>query len=278
MRRSSIACGCLLLLASVAHAQLLSDFEIASENFYYRIKNIEFFMDRFNHSDEGRVPNINKNDTTSYLKWLKERNTLLFTLFDKQKIRREGDQYVTHKNYADFIRQVNDPYHQQYLHFADSNWFATLKFAADYQGKPATIDCTLKVNKSSAGVYTWILSSATSQDLGIDESFKTHIPFTPLVHGTDFMGVRLALSDPQWIKKLRETGDLPSRFLDMLTSKELRLQQISNITYHLLQLDNWIVVVNYTTRQDANSGWLVSELVPADAITKNGYRVRLHLR
>lgn len=280
MRPLKIACFSILFFTGqFASAQLLSEFEVASENFYYRIKNIEFFIDRFNHVAEGSglAPEVNKADTVVYLAWLKERNTLIFTLFDKQRIRKERDAYVSRENYSEFLKSVNDPYDQQYINFADSNWYATFSFLAEYKGKPAIIDCSLKVNRSGKGVYTWVMSSVYSKELKIDEKLGDQLTFIPSVHGTDFMGVRLSLSDPSWIKAVQENSTAKSRFIELMFSKELHLQQINNITYHFMQLDRWIIAVNYTAREDANSGWLVSQLLPADAAAKRAYRTRLHV-
>ena len=41
--------------------------------------------------------------------------------------------------------------------------------------------------------------------------------------------------------------------------------------YHLLQIENWIVTLEYITRNDVNSGWLVRDLMPADQRKKESY-------
>ena len=106
----------------------------------------------------------------------------------------------------------------------------------------------------------------------LDDHFENQLNFNPSVHGTDFMGVRISLSDPEWIKEARESNKLlTSRFLDLLITKDLRLIQIHKITYHFLKIDNWIFSVKYVNRESANSGWLVDELLSSSTENKNNY-------
>ena len=254
-----------------AFGQVVTDWEIRANNFYNRIKNIEFFMDRFNHGRK-ELMHLSKIDTATYIKKLKERDILIFTLFDKQRLKSEGDKYISKKNAQDFIRQVNNPYQPQFLNFSDSGWYATFAFEGEYKKKPIAIDCALKVNRDLQGVYTWTIIKIFSKDLKLDDHFENQLNFNPSVHGTDFMGVRISLSDPEWIKEARESNKLlTSRFLDLLITKDLRLIQIHKITYHFLKIDNWIFSVKYVNRESANSGWLVDELLSSSTENKNNY-------
>ena len=155
----------LFIFWTPANGQVLSDWETRSENFYNRIKNIEFFIDRFNHQPEGsgKVVEVNKQDTITYLHWLKERDAVIFTLFEKQRIQMEKESYISKDNFNNFIRQVNNPFHEEFIHFADSGWYAALTFEATYHKKPVAIECALKVNRSKEGVYTWSITSLFSK-------------------------------------------------------------------------------------------------------------------
>jgi hypothetical protein len=255
----------LLLIGSHASSQMLTDWETSAENFYKRIKNIEFFIDRFNHQPEGsgHVTEVSKKDTVTYLTWLKERDGTILTLFDKQRLKKEGDSYIKKGDLRDFILQVNNPHQQQFLHFSDSAWYATFTLEAIYQKKEVAIECVLVVNRTQEGAYTWAMTSMYSKELTLDEHFNNQLNFIPSVHGTDFIGVRLALSDPAWIAQIR-AGDkpIPSHFLDLLASKELQLTQIRQITYHFLQIKDWVFSVQYVNRESSNAGWLVDRLIP----------------
>ncbi len=266
------------LLSMQAFGQVVTDWESRANNFYNRIKNIEFFMDRFNHGRK-ELMHMDKIDTASYIKKLEERDILIFTLFDKQRLKNEGNKYISKSNVQDFIRQVNNPYQQQFLNFSDSGWYATFTFECEYKKKPVTIDCALKVNRDPQGVYTWTITKIFSKDLKLDEHFENKLNFIPSVHGTDFMGVRLSLSDPEWIKEARENNKiLTSRILDLLITKDLRLIQIHNITYHFLQIDNWIFSVRHVYRESANSGWLLDSLIPASEEEKLNYVVQKRIK
>jgi hypothetical protein len=266
----------LLFISSHAGSQVLTDWETSAENFYHRVKNIEFFMDRFNHQPEGsgQIAEVKKEDTVAYLTWLKDRDGIILTLFDKQRLRKEGDAYIRKGDLRDFILQVNNPQQQQFLHFSDSGWYATLTLEATYQKKEVDVDCVLKVRRSQLGVYTWTMTSVYSKELALNEHFNNQLNFIPSVHGTDFMGVRLALSDPAWIRQIR-AGDkpIPSHFLDLLASKELRLTQIRLITYHFLQIKDWVFSVRYVNRESRNAGWLVDRLIPLSEKEKINYQL-----
>jgi hypothetical protein len=266
----------LLFISSHARSQLLTDWETSAENFYHRIKNIEFFIDRFNHQPEAsdQLGEVNKKDTLTYLAWLKERDGTILTLFDKHRLRKEADAYIKQEDLRDFILQVNNPQRQQFLHFYDSGWYVTFTFKATYRKKEVDVECVLKISRSQLGVYTWTMTSVFSKELALNEHFNDQLNFIPIVHGTDFIGVRLALSDPDWISQVK-LGDKSntSLFLDLLASKELHLTQIRQITYHFLQIKDWVFSVQYVNRESSNAGWLVDRLIPLFEKEKINYLI-----
>ena len=60
----------------------------------------------------------------------------------------------------------------------------------------------------------------------------------------------------------------------MIDQGRLKFVQVDSISYHLLQLPGWIVEVKCINRQDNNSGWLISRLMPADENEKINYLQR----
>ncbi|MBA4053983.1 MAG: hypothetical protein C0490_04655, partial [Marivirga sp.] len=52
---------------------------------------------------------------------------------------------------------------------------------------------------------------------------------------------------------------------------QLKIEMINKITYHFLQLDGWIMSVNYVNRESKNSGWLIDVLKPATVQEKVNY-------
>ena len=159
-----------------------------------------------------------------------------------------------------------------YLHFSDTAWFAKVHLLAEHKGKETVIDCTLKVIQLQEDVFVWTLSSVYSEELNINETFFGALNFAPSVHGTDFMGVRIHLSDTSWVNKVRVAQAKQSNFIDMLSMGTIKIKQVQSIKYHFLQIPNWVVSVDYTYRDSDNSGWLIDSLQPANDKQKQAYR------
>jgi len=51
--------------------------------------------------------------------------------------------------------------------------------------------------------------------------------------------------------------------------------QIDKIAYHLLQIDGWVVNVDYYNRSDYNSGWLISKLIKVNNKEKEIYKSKI---
>jgi hypothetical protein len=62
-----------------------------------------------------------------------------------------------------------------------------------------------------------------------------------------------------------------SKMLRMLSEGKVKIESIGRITYHFLQLDGWIMTVNYVNRESKNSGWLLATLRQADNQQKVKY-------
>jgi hypothetical protein len=103
-------------------------------------------------------------------------------------------------------------------------------------------------------------------DIGGNELY-----FPPSVNGTDFMNVRLALNDATWVNERMGKLVGKSKMLEMISDGKLKIDQIGKITYHFLQLEGWIMTVNYVNRESKNSGWLLDALQQANNQQKAEY-------
>jgi hypothetical protein len=202
---------------------------------------------------------------------MKERDQKIFSLFDLNQLDKK-DEKVRQKINT-FFREINSPYQPKFLRFEDMYWYAELIFSVHVDGQQKKIRCIMQVATMGQGVLVWVIKSFHSNDLKIDERFRAnHLYFPPSVNGTDFMNVRLALNNPEWVKEKREKENLStSATLKLLGDGQLKIEMINKITYHFLQLDGWIMSVNYVTRESKNSGWLIDVLKPSTIQEKVNY-------
>lgn len=272
------SCFILLVLAlpSRTAAQVKASWEAKAENFHFRVKNIEYFIDRFNNQPEGqgyiRVPD--RADTAAYLHWLQERDAAIFSLVD-YPVFLQGK--PDRNSLLEFFRNVNNPYQPQFIAFTDSLWFAVIEFQGTLDAKPITAKVVLNVMQTGA-VTEWSLRRFVSASMAMDYRYSGSIRFVPSVHGTDFMGVRIAFADAEWVSKtLAANGNASAAWLSWLYSGRLSLTQITSISYHFTQLPGWVLTSTYVNRESKNSGWLVNELLPLTDPEKTQYRKTLHL-
>lgn len=263
----------LILSVSVANGQMVYDWEQRAENFHYRVKNIEFFIDRFNNQPEGSGSShaANPKDTAACIAFMKERDMKIFSLFDLGRIDKT-DQNLK-KQINSFFRDINSPYEPRFLRFVDTYWYAELTMTVLAEGHPKKLRCIMQVVPMGGGAIGWAIKSFNSTELNINERFFTNkLSFPPSANGTDFMSVRLALNNPDWTNGKVGKPEMPySATLERLSDGKLKIESIAKITYHFLQLDGWIFTVNYVNRESKNSGWLVESLKPATVQDKVKY-------
>ena len=273
MRLIFSICFVLCQVTTVVYGQLVYEWETKAQNWEYRVKNIEFFIDRFNNQPEGSgsARAANPKDTAACLAFMKERDFKLFSLFDLNRIDRK-DPAVKQKINT-FFREINSPYQPKFVRFEDMFWYAELDLNVQASGQSKKMRCILQVVRLGQGVLAWAIKSFHSSELKVDERFRgNELYFPPSANGTDFMSVRLALNDPAWIKE-KETKLVgsQSKTLQQLSEGRIKIETIGKITYHFLQLDGWIMTVTYVNRESKNSGWLLETLEPASMQEKVKY-------
>ncbi|HZY82418.1 MAG TPA: hypothetical protein VFE50_22990 [Cyclobacteriaceae bacterium] len=231
----------LVFFSTMAVGQVQDDWDIQAENFLNRIKNIEFFIDRFNSQGTDTL----------------QRNYQIISLFDLTKLKAKNS--VSYRETAAaFIRSVNRRDHQVLLNFTDTSWYAELSVKTKSSG---LLTCLLQVTPQPSG-HAWSVVAITLDGRETERFGPNDIIFPPNANGTDFMSVLIAFRD----------GKVPA-----VNKMNVRAEMIQRITYHFLQVDGWIFTVDYVDRNSKNSGWLVNELVKTTGDGKINYRRKLHL-
>lgn len=275
---------CTLLLLSVweGAAQTNSVGFDPGEPFRRRVLSIESFIYRFNHEEDAQgnnAPSLESSRDTAA--WVRERNQSIRALFDQQL---PGDPEGRLRQRVDsFAAAVNAPGRQRKLNFYDRDWYAEVRLEVLYKQKPRQLTLLLQVEETQPEVARWAVRGVKADFLDVmpkvPDSSRS-IP--PNSHGTDFISVPGDLADPKAVGYFtaREVKpDVLSIFLYAVYNQELVLKKTTGVTFHFLQLDGWIVRVAERSREGANAGWLVEELIPADPAAKRLYAAqRLNLR
>lgn len=257
-------------------AQIVSDFGTRGENFEYRIKNIEFFIDRFNGNDPlALLKRPATTDTSGLEAWHRQREGLLLSLFDHARLQRKGydTQVVT-----DFIHDVNSRLQQKSIHFSDSLWYAVLQIDALHKSQPVSLWCVLRMCRGDDGAFTWSLQNMYCPALRAVDVYQRRPRFAPNIHGTDFMTVRLALKEARWIRETKAANNSSTPLLDMIQNNEVIVHRVNCITYHFMQCRPWILKVQYINRESRNSGWLIESVAAMSDQDLANYRSKNHLR
>ncbi|MEM6844451.1 MAG: hypothetical protein AAF944_20280 [Bacteroidota bacterium] len=272
-----------LLLVFLTQASFAQDILFPyQENFAWQVKQIDEFMDRFNNSDYTPIRRYLRKE---YDMDEVSRLDLVRSLFNMEK------QDWNQAQVVQFLSQVNDSLPPPYLDFYDQDWFAELDCAGKYQNQPVdfTLTLSLQVDEHTKA-SRWIINGVngdflpndtTNLAFGVDSTYDASKTLNPASFGTDFMALVDALKDTANLESyvVPQNIDRPMvAFLNQLYQRELIFKQVNHITYHFLQIDDWIFQVQDFHRESTNSGWLINSLIAVKDEEKNTYKRQvLHL-
>lgn len=239
-----------------------------NENFAFKVKQIDEFMDRFN-----AVP------ATPIQQYVREqyaidslsRASLVLSLFNRE------DTSWNEQQVREFVTDVAQS--AAALDFYDRGWYAELNCAGRYKGRPEqfTLVLSLEVLRPGRGAK-WVIEGVSADFLQLGYSQDRRRALNPGSYGTDFMGLVDALQDTANVRNYLNTRTQPSQlllFFNKLCEGQLLFERVNTITYHFLQIDNWIFKVRDFNRDTANSGWLISELMKVTDVQKLQYREKI---
>ena len=252
------------------------------ENFAWQVKQIDEFMDRFNNSDYTPIRRYLKQE---YNIDEVSRLDLVRSLFNMEKQDWDQEQVVQ------FLNHVNDTVPPPFLDFYDRDWFAELACSGEYQQEQVdfTLILSLQVDEQTKA-SRWIINSVQSDFLpsdssdlafGVDSTYDASKTLNPASFGTDFMALVDALKDTANLEGYVVPKNINRplvAFMNLLHQRDLIFKQVNHITYHFLQIDNWIFQVQDFHRESTNSGWLINSLIAVTEEEKYKYRKKvLHL-
>ena len=251
--------------SSPANSQLYSGYE---ENFAYEVKQIDEFFERFNNDSTLIKDYIFKN----YDRMEVDREDLLVSLFDLKS------SYLNKEDVKSFIQTVNDSLKPVHLSFYDDDWYARVKCTVVYEEKIRELFLLLRVQIEKNGASKWVVHNVYADFLNTPNGNNPRAFLNPVSHATDFMGLNRAFEDPENLKGYLSSSfedDHLSKFAIEMQNNRISLKQVENISYHFFQVDGWVFTVENFRRQEKNSGWLISRLIPANEKEKEEYKQHL---
>lgn len=281
--KSGILAIAMLLLYFNGHAQEFK--KDLTTVFAFQVHSMDDFFDRFNFRMNTGFRNFIKNNYPEYnisraglvASLLNSSNTSLFS-DDARK----------------FISEVTDSLKPQRLSYKDDNWYAELVCKVIYKGKPRNLALILKVEKLANQGYRWSVLSARADFLSaavsLPDSLKLHeiqqhlkdgnlfnpkYSLSPVSHGIDFSNMdEMFLHKDHafdYVNRNYHSEEVEKLIL-LIRKSAISFVHISKINYHLLQLENWVMVVEYVNRYDKNAGWRINKLMPVNQEQKEAYR------
>ena len=270
-----IKCLFIILLSTIAFTDIYAQDRPtkAPESLRQRVNTIDSFINRFNY-EEDQVGNLIASPESASVAepFIRERSQQIISLFDLQS---KG---IKKELLEEFLASVNSPAQQTKLDFYDKQWFAEVQMDVLYKQKPQKITLILQVEETEPKTSRWVIRTVKESLLKVKTTGadSTEI-IPPNSHSTDFIGLPLKLSTSQSATTFAAQDlniDPLSVFLYAVQNGEIKFKQTSRVSFHFLQLDNWILRVEEVNRPFPNSGWLVTELIKADTAQKSQYAAK----
>jgi hypothetical protein len=264
-----------IFLICFANSLFAQNYEKEFETiFAWEVKQVDEFMERFNNKDNTLIKNYKKdgNDAKSF-----NRERMIKSLFDAQT------KSWNFEEINSFIREVSSK--SLLLDFYDRDWYAKVNCSVTWKGSPqkAIIILKLQVNSDSSskwvisGVSAPFLSNTTFTELDAQKSKDKSLSLNPVSHATDFMNLYKITENGEnisnYFSPIEEQNKETKIFMQQCILQNLKIKNVANISYHFLQLNNWIFEVKQLNRQTKNSGWLITKLIKVNTQEKNLYRL-----
>lgn len=243
------------------------------------VKQYDEFIERFNYSTKGRL--------YTYLKQNHPGLPLNRQMFLKSLFNAE-DQGWNKTEVDAFISQVTAPGTPVMLNFSDEGWYVEAHCLFEYNGHERAGSLILRNRQAGTLGTKWEVVAVNAPFMQIPAQVKPVAPpkdptviLSPMSHTTEFASLYRLLRDRENLGGIFSTTSTDKSLRHLvgeIRSGRLCLEQINGVTYHLLQIDGWIVTLRDYARSLPNSGLLIAGLNSADSIEKEAYlRKRLNI-
>jgi len=249
------------MLSHQAHTQDLSSIDDLA--FQQRVKQLDEFFKRFNYTHDVAGKPVQM-DTLLRKKYV-------LSLFDRSYLQKASAE--RRSTVMRFVESLIDSSRQ--IAFTNSDWYAEALCQVKYKGKAQKILVMLKTEQDSSGNQRWAIASVKMPFLDLQPKDSTQF-LTPVSHELNFMQLSQATNsgkDNITAFKAKQASINPlGVFFYLVGVGELQISIVEKITYHFLQVPNYIFTVEHFERSGGNVGWLISSLQVANAGQKQSYK------
>ena len=257
-----------LIMPFWSEAQTYNSLPVDESVFYAQTKQVNQFFRRFNGEEDVKGNKIYSGDST--VRDPKLRKKYIPILFDNNNSGISRDMKEL------FINQVLNKKSPAYLNFHGNNWFAEVSATFTYNKVKANVILYLKLVEQNQG-YKWIFSNVyfdefTKYFKHLGDTTNIKLFLHPLSHEIDFMNMNKVFRDQENIDYYLESRYVPDHLAMFVTEVKrgnLKFESVNSVKFHFFQIPNWYFEVTYFNRNEANSGWLISNLLWISQNEKN---------
>lgn len=268
MRSLSHFVVCILVLSGMLaeptlHAQGLIGFDKGQyEEFYFRVKQFNEFVDRFNFEKDYLGEEISEEQQKEL-----SRELMLATLFDHEDPRFVADGEEFSQEYLDLITDfINDICtNNHFLDGSSENIYARAICDAEFRGKPIVFSIILQQEKAGNQALKWVMKDMEADFLNFLEEDSIMLRFLPPTSDElDFMELRRAMSDSTHLDGYASRDFVYSPlsvFFFLRYSGEVKINSITEVEYIVKDIPGYEFTIHDFNRSSRNSGWLIRKLI-----------------
>lgn len=253
----------------------LGSFYSDRERFVKEVKQLDQFFKRFNNREDlftgmEKSSNVFSNEKKDSVKFQSNRKKSLLTLLNYS-----DSTIIKRKETVDFIDDVGDN-PNRVVGYKDTDWYARLNCVFTFKGQKQNVYLTLKREGSPEIGNKWVMAGVELPFVSLNPVRTDTVKFiSPMNHEVGFMDLHKVFNDNANIAQYAFPGfaaDKLTLFLYLIKTGELQYVNVNSISYHFLQVKNWLFTVDYFNRASNNSGWLISSVAPMDESEKLNYK------
>lgn len=226
---------------------------------YAQTKQVNQFFRRFNNEEDRFGKRYNPGDAayrdTAF------RKVYLNMLFDQKS------PFIKQADKEQFISEVNDASHPEFLDFHGDLWFAELPTTFNFYKQKENPILFLQLEQENLG-YKWVITNVYFDKFlkyfnkGEPDQIKKSF-LHPMSHELDFMNIYKVFRDVKYAEYYADKNFKPDyKTLLFYEVKKGNMEYVSvgKLKFHFFQIDGWYFEVSYFNRPGNNSGWLISKL------------------
>lgn len=225
---------------------------------YAQTKQINQFIRRFNGEEDVKGNRYYPGDESFRNSILREK--YLNILFDLENDKISQNDKLLFKNVV-----LNDE-KPVYLSLENKSWWAEVKMVLTFNNRPCEGAVFLEIEEQNKGLKWSIRSVHIPAIMSMSKSSPpdTSLGFLhPLSHELDFMNFDRVFQNPEYIE-LFLTDDFKrdplTIFTEYVKNGKLKFKAITDVRFHMFQIENWYFEIREFNRPGLNKGYLISKL------------------